>query len=89
MGICILEIAYGIFGFIFQCTRKSGHAKAANCFMILGYFFGLAWIIWGTFLRWAESGTHCSGDDIGLTMYQIDIDMDIPFSYSPYLLLTG
>ena len=88
-AICCLEIMYSCTGFIFQYSSKQAHARLANCFLVLGQCNAIGWVIWGTVIRWNSAGRSCSGDYWEHTSNAKDIDYDIPFSYSPYLLRTG
>ena len=86
--LCSFLVTYGLLGFIFQCTQRPGLAKAANCFLIMGYCFALGWVVGGTVLRYRESGVICAGDQFVFTDDD-NVNLDRPSTYDPYMLRTG
>lgn len=86
--LCALVVLYGIMGFVFQCTKNVNHAKFANCFLILGYIFTMAWLVYGTVIRYQKPGKTCSGDYLSQEDI-VDFSEDLSFSYNPYLLRSG
>ena len=54
--ICSIIMLYSLLGFIFYCTSNVTHAKLANTFLILGYCLATGWLVFGTVIRYNNSG---------------------------------